>query len=119
MTVLFLVLATRDVNPEVLAVGGLDEGLVEVRVGDQELKPAVEDVLIRVGFVVAPLCVSGLGDLDVGSFTECVPTGVCTTDLDVELATSVTRADDNRLLSESSERFKTLFAKLLERWNEL
>ena len=33
MAVLLLVLATRDVDPEVLIVAGLDDGLVKVRVG--------------------------------------------------------------------------------------
>lgn len=47
--VLFLVLAARNVNPEDLVVAGLDDGLVEVRVGGQELKPTVEDVLVRMG----------------------------------------------------------------------
>lgn len=41
-------------DPEVLVVAGLDEGLIEVRVGGQELKPTIEDVLVRVGFVVIP-----------------------------------------------------------------
>lgn len=44
----------RDVDPVVFAIGGLNDGLVEVRVGGQELKPAVKDVLVGVGFVVIP-----------------------------------------------------------------
>lgn len=70
MAILFLVLATRYVNPEVKVVAGLDDGLVEVRVGGQELKPTVEDVLVRVGFVVAPFGVRRLGDVDVGCFSQ-------------------------------------------------
>ena len=33
VTILFLILAARDVNPEVKVVAGLDDGLVKVRVG--------------------------------------------------------------------------------------
>lgn len=40
VTILFLILAARDVNPEVKVVAGLDDGLVKVRVDGQELKPA-------------------------------------------------------------------------------
>lgn len=69
MAVLFLVLSTRDVNPEVLAVGGPDDGLIEVRMGGQELKPTIEDVLVCVGFVVCPISVRGLRDVDVRCFT--------------------------------------------------
>lgn len=65
VTIFFLVLVTRNVNPEVLVVAGLDDGLVKVRVGGQELEPSVEDVLVSMSFVVLPIGMGGLGDVDV------------------------------------------------------
>lgn len=69
MTVLLLVLTTRDVNSEVLVVAGLDDGLIEVRLVGQELKPTVEDVLVGMGFVVLPISVCRLGNLNVSCLT--------------------------------------------------
>lgn len=64
MAVLFL--ATRDVNPEVFAVGGFDDGLAEVGVDDDPVEPAVEDSLVGMGFAIAPLGIGSLGYLDAG-----------------------------------------------------
>ena len=41
-------------NPEVFAVGGFDDGLVKISVGDDPIEPAVENLLVGVGFVVIP-----------------------------------------------------------------
>lgn len=62
MAILGLVLATRDVNPEIKVIAGLDDGLIKVRVSNQELKPTIENVLVRVGFVILPLGVGCLGN---------------------------------------------------------
>lgn len=119
MTVLLLVLTTRDVNPEVLVVAGLDDGLIEVRLVGQELKPTVEDVLVGMGFVILPIGVSRFGDLDVSCLTQSVLAGVCATYLNVEGIASVATSNDDRLVGECSEGFETLFAELLQGWNEL
>lgn len=52
--------------PEVFAVGGFDDGLVEVGVLDDSVEPAVEDVFVGMGLAIAPLGVRCLGNLDVG-----------------------------------------------------
>ena len=46
-------------NPVVLAVGGFDDGLVEVGVWDEPVEPAVEDVHVGMGKVVVPVGVAG------------------------------------------------------------
>lgn len=69
MAILALVLAARDMDPEVLAIFGFDDGLVEIRVGGQELKPAIQDAFVRVGFVILPVGVSRLRNLDISCFT--------------------------------------------------
>lgn len=56
--------------PEVFAVGGFDDGLIEVGVLDDPVEPAVEDCLVGMGFAIAPFGVRSLGYLDVGGFTE-------------------------------------------------
>lgn len=61
LAILFLVLATRYVNPEVKVVAGLDDGLVKVSERGQKLKPTVEDVLVRMGIVVLPFGVAVWG----------------------------------------------------------
>lgn len=45
------------------------------------------------GFVVVPIGISGLGDVDVSCFTECVLAGVCATDLYVEGIAAVATGD--------------------------
>lgn len=119
MSILFLVLTTRDVNPEVFAVGGLDDGLVEVRVGGEELEPAVEDVLVAVRLVVFPIGVGSLGDVDVCCFTECVLAGVCSSDLDVESIAAIAGTDDDGLTCKSTQGFEDGLAELLQGRNEL
>lgn len=111
MAVLFLVLATRNLDSEVLVVAGLDDGWVEIRVGGKEFKPAVEDVLVRVGFFVAPFGVSRLGDVDVGYFAYFVLAGVCTTNFYIEGIAAVATGDDDGLLSELAERRKLILCR--------
>ena len=53
MSVLGFILSTRDMNPEVFAVGGRDDSLVEVGVGDDPVEPAVEDSFVGMGFTIA------------------------------------------------------------------
>lgn len=75
--------------PEVFAVGGLHDGLVEVGVLDDSVEPAVKDGLVGMGFTIAPFDVGNLGNLDVGSFAYCMLRGVCATDIDVQDVASV------------------------------
>ena len=46
MAVFALVGSAGDVDPEVFAVGGFDDGLVKFRVGDNPIEPAVENLLV-------------------------------------------------------------------------
>lgn len=96
------VLAAADVNPIVFVVGGFDDGLVEIGVGDEPVEPTVEDVHVGVGEVVVPVDVAGLGDEDVGCFTEGVLGGIDTTDFDVELVAAVATGDDDGLTGKGS-----------------
>lgn len=57
-------------NPKVFAVESLDDSLIEVSVGDNPIEPTVEDLLVCVGFVVLPVGVRSLGDVDVGCFAQ-------------------------------------------------
>lgn len=52
MAICLFVLATADVDPEVLAVGGFDDGLIKVCVRDEPVEPGVEDLLVGVGETV-------------------------------------------------------------------
>lgn len=119
MTVLLDVLSARNMNPEVFAVGGFDDGLVEVGVLDDPVEPAVEDVFVGVGFAIAPLGVRCLGNLDVSCFSEGVLRGIDSSYFDVESVTAVTGTDDDRLACEDSEGLENFLAKLLEGRNEL
>lgn len=83
LTVLLYVLSARDMYPEVFAVGGFDNDLVEVGVLDDSVEPAVKDGLVGMGFAIAPFDVGSLGNLDVGSFAYCMLRGIDTTYLDV------------------------------------
>lgn len=85
LKVLLDVLSTRDVNPEVATIGGLDDGLIEVGVCDDPIEPAVEDFLVGVGFSIALFGVRSLGNLDVGCFTKGMLTCIHASDLYVEV----------------------------------
>lgn len=65
LAVLFDVLSARDMYHEVFAVGGFDDGLVEVGVLDDPVAPAIEDVFIGMGFAISPFGIGSLGYLDV------------------------------------------------------
>lgn len=67
------VLAAADLNPIVFVVGGFDDGLVEIGVGDEPVEPTVEDAHVGVGEVVVPVDVAGLGDEDVGVSVQYSP----------------------------------------------
>lgn len=69
MTVLALVLATADVDPVVTTVGGLHDELVVIRVGLEPREPTFGKFLVGVSFVVVPIGIGGLGDVDVGCLT--------------------------------------------------
>ena len=49
MAVLLDVLSAAHMYPEVLAIAGLDNGLIEVSVGDDPVKPAVKYHLVGMG----------------------------------------------------------------------
>lgn len=66
LAVLLDVLSARDMYPEVFAVGGFDDGLVEVGVLDDPVEPTVEDVFVGMGFAISPFGIGSLGYLDVG-----------------------------------------------------
>lgn len=110
LAVLLDVLATAYMYPEVFAVGGFDDGLVEVGVLDDPVEPAVEDGLVGMGFAIAPLGVGCLGNLEVGSFTKGVLRGIDSSYFDVENVAAVARTDDYRLACEGSERLENILA---------
>ena len=121
VAVLALVGPAGDVEP-VLAMGVLEDELVEVGVVLQEVEPAVGNVHVGVRTVVLPVGVGGLGQADVGRFSEGVLGGIDASYLDVEQVASVTAGDNDRLPGKGSEGFENLFAQLLEgrdvlRWN--
>ena len=111
MAVLALVGAAGDVDPEVFAVGGFDDGLVKVRVGDNPVEPAVEDFLVGMCLAITLCGVLRDGQADVAGFTKGVLGGIDASDLDVELWATVAGADYNRLLSELAEGFEDVLAK--------
>lgn len=89
MPILLDVLPARDVYPKVFAVGGLDDGLVEVGVLDDPVEPAVQNLLVGMGDTIFPLRVRCLRNLDVGSFAKGVLGGIDATDFHVELNTTI------------------------------
>lgn len=93
MSVLFLVLTTRDVNPEVFAVGGLDDGLIEVRVG------FVVDIKLDSKFI------SSLSD-----FVHGLSTTLLVVELDVATFEPVYGVSIS-LLSKLREQLERLYAK--------
>ena len=59
MAVGLAVLAARDVNPEVLAVGGLEDELVEVSVVLQPVEPLASGLEVGMSLVVVPGAIAG------------------------------------------------------------
>ena len=53
------VTTAADVNPEVFAVGGLKDELVEVGVAFQPVEPAMGGLQVRVATVIVPSGVTG------------------------------------------------------------
>ena len=64
MAVLALIGSAGDVDPEVFAVGGFDDGLVKVRVGGNPVEPAVENLLVGMCLAITLWGVPGDGDAD-------------------------------------------------------
>lgn len=106
-------------NPIIFAIHCFENQLVEVTVVHDPGEPVVEDVHVGVGFVVIPLGIGGLGDLDVDCLAKGVLRGIDTTDLDIELGTAVATADDDRLACEGTEGLEDLLAEQLESWDIL
>ena len=59
---------TTDVEPEILAVGGLQNELVEIDMRFQPVEPVLCFLHIGVALIVAPVAVGGEGQTDVGGF---------------------------------------------------
>ena len=114
VAVLALVPAAGDVDPEVFAVGGFDDGLVKVRVRDNPVEPAVEDFLVGMCLAITLCGVLRDGQADVAGFAKGVLGGIDASDLDVELRATVAGADNYRLARELAEGLEDLFAELLE-----
>lgn len=89
-------------NSVVEGVGGLDDCLIKVRVGGQELKPTVEDFHIRMSEIVLPTGVRCFRNLDVSCFTKGMSAGVCATDFDIEDIAAIATTDDNRLTTQDA-----------------
>ena len=113
------VLAAGDVNPEVFAVGGLENELVEVGVVLKEVEPLAGGFKVGMAFVVVPGGIAGDGQADVGSFAKGMLGSVGSTDTDVELIAAVTAGDDDRATDEGAEGLKNLLAELLQRGDVL
>ena len=99
-------------DPEIFAVGGLNDGLVEIRVGDDPVEPAVENLLVGMDFAITPLDVLGDRDVDVCCFIQGVLAGVCATDIYIQGIAAVATGDDDGLLCELTERLQDSFAEL-------
>ena len=113
------VTTATDVNPEVFAVGGLKDELVEVGVAFQPVEPAMGGLQVGMATVVVPGGVGGEGQTEVGGFAQGVLGGVGSTNTDVELIASVAGRDDNGAANEGAERFEYLLAELLQDWDVL
>lgn len=108
------VTTAADVNPEVFAVGGLKDELVEVGVAFQPVEPAMGGLQVGVATVIVPGGVGGEGQTEVGGFAQGVLGGVGSTNTDVELIASVAGGDDNGGANEAAEGLEDLAAELLE-----
>ena len=113
------VLAAGDVDPEVFAVGGLENQLVEVSVVLEIVEPLASGLKVGMTLVVIPGGIAGEGQADVSSLAKGVLGGVGSTDTDVELVAAVTAGDDDRATDEGTEGFKNFLAELLQRGDVL
>ena len=113
------VLAAGDVNPEVFAVGGLENELIEVGVVLQIVEPLAGGLKVGMTLVVIPGGIAGEGQAEVGSFAKGMLGGIGSTDTDVELVAAVAGGDDDRATDEGTEGLKNLLAELLQRGDVL
>lgn len=79
---------------------------------------------IGMTLVVVPAGVGGEGQLDVGSFAQCVLGSIGSANLHVELVATIAGADDNGLAYEAAKGFEDFLAELLEdryilRWHSV
>lgn len=100
MAVLGAVALAGDVDPEVFAVGGFDDGLVKVRFRDNPIEPAVENLLVGMCFAITPRSVLGDRDVDVAGFSKDVLRGKDSSDFEVELWATVAATYYNRFIVE-------------------
>ena len=114
MSVGLAVSTAGDVEPVVLAVGGLQDQLVEVGVMFEEIDPAVGNFQVGVPSVILPSGIGGEGQAKVGSLAQCVLRGVGSAHLHVELAAAIATGDDDGLAHEVAKGFKYLLAQLLQ-----
>ena len=119
MPIRFPVLPARNVNPIILAVGGLEDELVEIGVMLQPVEPLAGSLKVGMTLVVVPGCIAGEWQTDVGSFTQGVLGGIGSTNLHIKLVATVAGADDNGATNETTERFKHLLVELLQRGDVL
>ena len=115
MAVGLAVLAARDVDPEVLAIRGLEDELVEVGITLQPVEPLAGGLKVGMALIVIPSGIAGERQADVSSFAQGVLGGIGSTNLHVELVATVAGADDNGAANEPTERFKDFLAELLQR----
>ena len=69
MAVGLAVLAARDVDPEVLAIRGLEDELVEVGITLQPVEPLAGGLKVGMALIVIPSGIAGERQADVSSFT--------------------------------------------------
>ena len=119
MSVFLAVLAAGDVDPVVVAVGGLQDELVEVGVLLEVGEPTVGNLHIGVAFAVSPRGVVGFGQGNVGGFAQGVLAGIDASYLDVEGWAAVAGTDDDGLSGERSEGFEDGATELLQRGDVL
>lgn len=115
MSVLFTVLAARNVNPVVLAIGSLQDELVEIGMLLEEGEPMVGYFHVGMTLSVAPGGILGLGKTDIGCFTQGVLAGIDTSYLNVEGTATVAGTDDDGLSSKFTQGFEYGATKLLQR----
>ena len=114
MAVGLAVLAAGDVNPEVLAVGGLKDELVEVGIALQPVKPLAGGFKVSMTLVIIPSCLASERETDISGLSESMLGGIGTTNLHVELVAAVAGADDHGAANKGAKWFKDFFAELLE-----